>query len=29
MENTFTGVLEKVDEWYIGWVEELSSAIVQ
>lgn len=29
MENTFTGVFEKVDDWYIGYVQELPSANVQ
>jgi hypothetical protein len=24
MKNTFTAVFEKVDDWYIGYVEELS-----
>jgi hypothetical protein len=23
MENTFTGVFEKVEDWYIGYVQEL------
>ena len=29
MENTFTAVFEKVDDWYIGYVEELPGANVQ
>ena len=29
MENTFTAVFEKVDDWYIGYVEELTGANVQ
>lgn len=29
MENTFTAVFEKIDDWYIGYVEELSGANVQ
>jgi predicted RNase H-like HicB family nuclease len=29
MENTFTAVFEKVEDWYIGYVEELSGANVQ
>lgn len=29
MENTFTGVFEKVDDWYIGYVQELPGANVQ
>lgn len=27
--NTFTGVFEKVDDWYIGYVQELPGANVQ
>jgi predicted RNase H-like HicB family nuclease len=26
MENTFTGVFQKVNDWYIGYVEELTGA---
>lgn len=29
MENTFTSVFEKVDDWYIGYVQELPGANVQ
>jgi len=29
MKNTFTGVFEKVDNWYIGYVPELPGANVQ
>ena len=29
MENTFTAIFEKVDDWYIGYVEELSGANTQ
>lgn len=29
MSNTFTAIFEKVDDWYIGYVEELSGANVQ
>ena len=29
MENTFTAVFEKVDDWYIDYVEELSGVNVQ
>ncbi|MCL1471120.1 type II toxin-antitoxin system HicB family antitoxin [Argonema antarcticum] len=29
MSNTFTAVFEKVDDWYIGYVEELPGANVQ
>ncbi|MBA3920722.1 MAG: type II toxin-antitoxin system HicB family antitoxin [Nostocaceae cyanobacterium] len=29
MESTFTGVFEKVDNWYIGYVRELPGANVQ
>ncbi len=29
MENTFTGIFEKVDDWYIGYVQELPGANVQ
>ncbi len=29
MESTFTGVFEKVDNWYIGYVQELPGANVQ
>lgn len=29
MENTFNAVFEKVDDWYIGYVEELPGANVQ
>jgi predicted RNase H-like HicB family nuclease len=29
MENTFTGVFEKVEDWYIGYVEELPGAKAQ
>lgn len=29
MENTFTAVFEKVDDWYISYVEELPGANVQ
>ncbi len=29
MENSFTAVFEKVDDWYIGFVQELPGANVQ
>ena len=29
MESVFTGVFEKVGEWYIGYVEELPGANTQ
>ena len=29
MESTFTGVFERVDDWYIGFVEELPGANTQ
>lgn len=29
MESTFTAIFEKVDEWYIGYVEELPGANTQ
>jgi len=29
METTFTAVFEKVDDWYIGYVEELPGANTQ
>lgn len=29
MENTFTGIFEKVEDWYIGYVEELPGANAQ
>ncbi|MBP5974360.1 MAG: type II toxin-antitoxin system HicB family antitoxin [Iphinoe sp. HA4291-MV1] len=29
MENSFTAIFEKVDDWYIGYVQELSGANVQ
>jgi predicted RNase H-like HicB family nuclease len=29
MENSFTAVFEKVDDWYIGYVQELPGANVQ
>lgn len=29
MRNTFTGVFEKVGDWYIGYVEELPGANTQ
>jgi predicted RNase H-like HicB family nuclease len=29
MESTFTAVFEKVDDWYIGYVEELPGANTQ
>lgn len=29
MKNTFTAVFEKVDGWYIGYVQELSGVNVQ
>ena len=29
MESTFTGVFEKVEDWYIGYVEELPGANTQ
>ena len=29
MENTFTGIFEKVDDWYIGYVQELPGTNVQ
>lgn len=29
MENTFTAIFEKVDNWYIGYTEELPGANTQ
>ena len=29
MESTFTAIFEKVDDWYIGYVEELPGANTQ
>jgi len=29
MENSFTAIFEKVDDWYIGYVQELPGANVQ
>ncbi len=29
MGNTFTGVFEKVEDWYIGYVQELPGANAQ
>lgn len=29
VKNTFTAVFEKVDSWYIGYVQELSGVNVQ
>lgn len=29
MDNTFTAVFEKLDDWYIGYIEELPGANVQ
>jgi predicted RNase H-like HicB family nuclease len=29
MENTYTAIFEKVDDWYIGYVEELLGANTQ
>ncbi|NEU75901.1 type II toxin-antitoxin system HicB family antitoxin [Hassallia byssoidea VB512170] len=29
MENSFTAVFEKVDDWYIGYIQELPGANVQ
>ncbi len=29
MESTFTGVFEQVQDWYIGYVQELPGANVQ
>ncbi len=29
MENSFTAVYEKLDDWYIGYVQELPGANVQ
>jgi predicted RNase H-like HicB family nuclease len=29
MENKFTAIFEKVDDWYIGYVEELPGANTQ
>lgn len=29
MQNTFTGVFEKIEDWYIGYVQELPGANVQ
>lgn len=28
MQNTFTGVFEKIEDWYIGYVQELPGAII-
>jgi predicted RNase H-like HicB family nuclease len=29
MESTYTAIFEKVDDWYIGYVEELPGANTQ
>ena len=29
MENSFTAIFEKIDDWYIGYVQELPGANVQ
>jgi predicted RNase H-like HicB family nuclease len=29
MENSFSAIFEKVDDWYIGYVQELPGANVQ
>ena len=29
MENKFTAIFEKVDDWYIGYIEELPGANTQ
>ncbi|MBD2447359.1 type II toxin-antitoxin system HicB family antitoxin [Nostoc sp. FACHB-152] len=29
MQNSFTAVFEKIDDWYIGYVQELPGANVQ
>ncbi len=29
MKNSFTAVFEKVDDWYIGYIQELPGANVQ
>lgn len=29
MENSFTAVFEKIEDWYIGYVQELPGANVQ
>lgn len=29
MENSLTAVFEKIDDWYIGYVQELPGANVQ
>ena len=29
MENSFTAVYKKLDDWYIGYVQELTGANVQ
>jgi len=29
MENTFTAIFEKIDGWYVGYVEELPGANTQ
>ncbi|WP_292745214.1 type II toxin-antitoxin system HicB family antitoxin [Nostoc sp. NMS4] len=29
MENSFTAVYEKIDDWYIGYAQELPGANVQ
>lgn len=29
MDNSFTAVFEKVDDWYIGYVQDLPGANVQ
>ena len=29
MENTFTAIFEKVDDWYVGYIEELPGANTQ
>lgn len=29
MSNTFSAIFEKVDDWYIGYIEELPGANVQ
>ena len=29
MENTFTGIIEKTDKWYIGYIEEIPGVNTQ
>ncbi len=29
MENTFTGIIEKTEDWFIGYIEEISGVNTQ